>query len=118
MLNSGLVNRIGLGWSFLSCPGFGSVPGQSALYDGPSKSSSEARQPPIGMSVDAAGLKHVVSSSSSAASLLLMQSPPSRVTWLQYSKCPISSEKAVLYECAAHGTRVFSLEVEYIGRNV
>src|SRR2546426_12815550 len=40
-----------------------------------------------------------------------------RLARLQYSKCPISSENATLYECAAHGTRVCSLDVLYIGWN-
>ena len=33
----------------------------------------------------------------------------------QYSKCPSSSEKPTLKECAAQGTRVCSLDVAYIG---
>src|SRR5215471_3287369 len=36
-------------------------------------------------------------------------------TLLQYSKWPVSSEKSTLYEWAAQGTRVCSLDVEYIG---
>jgi hypothetical protein len=36
---------------------------------------------------------------------------------LQYSNCPISSENATLYECVAHGTRLCSFDVEYIGWN-
>ena len=46
---------------------------------------------------------------------LLLVHIPSSSTALQYSKWPISSENATLYEWAAHGTRVCSLEVEYIG---
>jgi hypothetical protein len=34
---------------------------------------------------------------------------------LQNSKCPVSSEKAMLKECADHGTRVCSLELLYMG---
>src|SRR2546428_7864602 len=34
---------------------------------------------------------------------------------LQDSKCPVSSEKATLYECAAQMTRVCSDDVLYIG---
>src|SRR5580704_16356091 len=41
--------------------------------------------------------------------------PRELFTALQKSKCPISSENATLYVCAAHGTRVSGLEVEYIG---
>src|SRR5512142_1168389 len=47
----------------------------------------------------------------------LVQLPPCPFTALQYSKWPISSEKATLYECAAHTTRVASLEVAYAGWN-
>src|SRR5947209_6634430 len=45
----------------------------------------------------------------------LPEQPPEEVTAVHQSKWPISSEKAMLYECAAHGTRVFSDEVLYIG---
>ena len=44
-----------------------------------------------------------------------MQFPPNESTALQYSKWPISSEKATLYVCAAHSTRVFAFEVLNIG---
>src|SRR5690349_24328926 len=70
-------------------------------------------QPEIGTSSESAALKQPVSSSSSEGSPLLVQSPA--LTALQYSKWPISSENATLYECAAHGTRVCSLEVAYSG---
>src|SRR4051812_20116159 len=73
-------------------------------------------QPPIRTRSENAGLKQPVSSSSSAPSLFARQSPPSPVVAVQYSKCPISSEKATLYEWAAHGTRGCSLEVAYMGR--
>ena len=33
----------------------------------------------------------------------------------QKSKCPISSEKATLYECADHRTPTPGFDVEYIG---
>src|SRR5947208_10278097 len=72
-------------------------------------------QPPIGTSVEKAASKQPSSSPSRPGSPLLVHGPPSEATLLQYSKCPISSEKATLYECAAHGTRVCSLEVAYIG---
>src|SRR6266496_3293727 len=42
---------------------------------------------------------------------------PSFATSAQYSQRPISSENATLYECAAHGTRVCSPDVAYIGWN-
>src|SRR6266581_4890384 len=45
----------------------------------------------------------------------LPEQPPEEVTAVHQSKWPISSEKAMLYECAAHVTRVFSDEVLYIG---
>ena len=74
--------------------------------------------PPIWTSSDSSALKHATSS----PSFLLSPSPglthlPWTFAWSQYSKWPISSEKATLYECAAHGTRVCSLDVEYIGWN-
>src|SRR5215831_21100725 len=74
--------------------------------------------PPICTSSDTLGLKQPVSSPSTFGSL-----PPA---WTQtrcgfalsqYSKCPISSENATLYECAAQGTRVCGPDVEYIGWN-
>src|SRR5580765_2225042 len=118
MLKSGLVNVTGVEWYFASWPRFGSVPGQSFLYEVPSKSESLAMQPPTGTSSDSAEVKQPPSSSSRLSSPLAVQLPPSPSTAEQYSKWPISSENATLYECAAHGTRVCSLEVEYIGRNV
>jgi hypothetical protein len=68
----------------------------------------------MGTSNENAALKHVPSSSSAVGSA---QSPPSTGIVEQYWKCPISSDAATLYEWAAHGTRVCSLEVEYIGWN-
>src|SRR6476619_1017579 len=118
MLKSGLVNVTGVAWYLASCPRFGSLPGQSSRYEVPSKSMSLAMQPPIGTSRASAELKQPVSSSSRLASLFAVQSRPSPLTAEQYSKWPISSANATLYECAAHGTRVCSLDVEYIGRNV
>ena len=70
--------------------------------------------PPTWTRSETAGLKQVVSSSSAVGSA---QSPPSTGIVEQYWKWPISSEAATLYECAAHGTRVCSLEVAYIGWN-
>src|ERR1700730_14912923 len=78
-------------------------------------------QPPIGINtkdLSKAASKHATSSSAPPRPLSessWVQVPPSPSTALQYSKCPISSEKATLYECAAHGTRVCSLEVAYMG---
>src|SRR5437773_11437520 len=63
-------------------------------------------------SSDSAELKQNSSSLSAVASAHLPF-----LTRPQYSKCPISSENATLYECAAHGTRVCSFAVEYIGWN-
>src|SRR6476661_3655950 len=69
-------------------------------------------QPPTCTRSETAGLKHVESSPSAVGSA---QSPPSTGIVEQYWKCPISSDAATLYECAAHGTRVCSLDVAYIG---
>ena len=49
------MNVIELGWYFLSCPRFGSVPGQTGWYETPSKSLSVAMQPPIGTKGEKAG---------------------------------------------------------------
>src|SRR6266496_2412840 len=74
--------------------------------------------PPTWTRSEALGLKHPWSSPSVFVSL-----PPGRTqrccafALSQYSKCPISSENATLYECAAHGTRVCTPDVEYIGWN-
>src|SRR5262245_22972008 len=46
-----------------------------------------------------------------------LQLPPNELTALQYSKWPISSENATLYECAAHSTRVAGVDVLNIGWN-
>src|SRR4029079_15637586 len=74
-------------------------------------------QPPTWIRSESSGLKQLLSSTS-----FLLLSPsagfthlPWTLAWPQYSKWPISSAKATLYEWAAHGTRVCSLEVEYIG---
>jgi hypothetical protein len=95
-LKSGLVNTTELGWYFTSCPRFGFVPGHSGWYETPSKSLSVAMQPVIGTRSESAALKQPSSSPSSSDSLLLVHSPPSDAMALQYSKCPISSEKATL----------------------
>src|SRR5581483_5859107 len=42
----------------------------------------------------------------------------SGATTSQYSKCPISSEPATLYVCAAHEERVALVDVENSGWNV
>src|SRR5436190_13640442 len=72
-------------------------------------------QPPTGTSSESLALKQPTSSESFFFSLRPGWTHLPRTALLQYSKCPISSEKATLYECAAHGTRVCSLEVAYIG---
>src|SRR5438034_296426 len=76
-------------------------------------------QPPIWIRSDSSALKQPLSSPS-----FLLLSPtvglthfPWTLAWLHSSKWPISSEYDTLYECAAHGTRVCSLEVAYIGWN-
>src|SRR5690348_8646798 len=103
-------------WSTL---GSGFVPGQLLKYSGPSKSPSESVHPLSGMRDDRPAVKQKLSSSSGplgSVELADAQTPvPLRMlapfTFGQYSKWPISSEKAMLYECAAHTTRVCSLEV-------
>src|SRR5258705_10830290 len=76
-------------------------------------------QPPTWIRSDASALKQPASSPS-----FLLLSPSAGLThlpwafaWPQYSKWPISSAYDTLYECAAQGTRVCSLDVEYIGWN-
>ena len=91
------MNVIGVGWYFASCPRFGSVPGHTRWYGTPSKSLSVAIQPPIGTNSEKAALKQPSSSPSGPpASPLLVHAPPSSETLEQYSKWPISSEKATL----------------------
>src|SRR5437762_5648358 len=74
-------------------------------------------QPPTGTSSESLALKQPTSSESFFFSLRPGWTHLPRTALSQYSKWPISSEKATLYECAAHGTRVCSLEVAYIGWN-
>src|SRR5438270_135698 len=95
-------------------------PGEVSRGNGPnSAAASPPKQPPICTRVLLAGLKHATSSPSGGLPLSappdIVQAPPSLATASQYSKWPISSENATLYEWAAHGTRVCSLDVEYIG---
>src|SRR5437868_5117792 len=80
--------------------------------------------PIIGMRVEEAGARQKMSSSL-LSSVLSVSCTPSWVqfpvlisTALQYSKCPISSENATLYEWAVHDTRVCSLDVLYIGSKI
>ena len=115
---SGLLNSSGDGCSRWSRFAFESVPGQSALYDCPSQSSSSLKQPLIWTSVESVpGTQKLLSSSSS--------SPP--LSWApgtaqlncasictQFSKCPISSDIATLYVCADH-VLPRGLAVEYSG---
>src|SRR5262245_25939528 len=105
------------GWNRASCTGSDTEPGHVFWYDTPSKSLSVPIQPPTRIRSEASALKQPTSSPSGVVSL-----PPgsTQAPWAarsQYSKWPISSENATLYECAAHGTRVCSLEVAYIGWN-
>src|ERR1700719_3523683 len=76
------------------------------------------KHPPMSTRVDDAALKQPTSSLSTPPGSLApaaMQFPPSKSTPAQYSKWPISSEKATLYAWAVQGRRVSSLEVLYIG---
>src|SRR5260370_37947187 len=114
---SGLVNRIEDGTRVGSLPG---DPGQVSWYGTPSKSASVPAHPVIWMRVVLAALKQKLSSSVPLLVVSRSCTPsvvqfPKKLTALQYSKCPISSENAMLYEWAAHGTRVCSLAVLYIG---
>src|SRR6188472_1863484 len=108
----GLVNTNDSACNWWSTLGSADVPGQSGWYDVPSKSKSVKMQPPIWTSSDASGLKQLLSSSS----FFLSPTPgftqvPCGLARLQYSKWPISSENATLYEWAAQGTRVCSFDV-------
>src|SRR5258706_3162971 len=116
-LKVGLVNRIDAGLTAASSAAFESEPGQVFWYETPSKSLSVAMQPPTWIRSDASALKQPASSP-----YFLLLSPSAGLThlpwafaWPQYSKWPISSAYDTLYECAAQGTRVCSLDVEYIG---
>src|SRR4029077_3861366 len=107
-----------VGWNAASWSALEPDPGQTGWYGTPSKSTSVPKQPPTLTRVDwnggmKGGAKQPTSSSSpkNVASVSCtpswMQFPPWPSTALQYSKCPISkcpisSEKAMLYECAAH----------------
>src|SRR5207302_1228271 len=84
---------------------------------------SESVQPPIGTNPTAPAVvasKQKLSSSAPSRALSRSWTPSTRhvpsdpFTALQYSKWPSSSEKAMLNEWAAHGTRVCSLEVAYM----
>src|SRR5215469_5627034 len=101
-------------------------PGQLKPYGTPSKSPSiSLKHPPICTSSEAlAGRQKLSSPSGSipAVSPSLVSEPSgcrqvlsgSVPTLPQYSKCPISSEKAMLYVCAALKLRVCGDEVLYI----
>ena len=101
------------------------LPGQvPCWYSGPSKSTSVNRHPvndaatvvPAGLTIGAGKQER---SSKSGLDPLPSEFPfvqrKLELAWLQYSKWPISSEKATLYECAAHSTRVLGVDVLYIG---
>src|SRR5438067_1968573 len=96
------------------------LPGHVPLwYSGPSKSPSVPRQPvmvlfdvPSGFTT---GARAQPRSSLSAPSGSVGLGTRQLVELPQYSKCPISSENATLYEWAAHSTRVSGLDVLYMG---
>src|SRR5437764_2733566 len=124
----GLVNRNERGFNSWSATGLLIEPGQVNLYDAPSKSPSMSRQPPIWTSIEAAAGKQKSSSpcgSGPALSASFVSSPSGLVqvlkaslpTAAQYSKCPISSENAMLYVCAADVFRVSGVEVLNSGWN-
>src|SRR4029077_7865387 len=98
-MNKGLVNWIGCGCSFSSRFASENVPGQIFRYGTPSNSMSASRQPPIGTNpkeaAKAASKQKVSSSPGGSLTPEDMQAPPSLATFLQYSKCPISSENAM-----------------------
>src|SRR5436190_6315391 len=74
-------------------------------------------QPPTGTSSESLALKQPTSSESFFFSLRPGWTHLPRTALSQYSKWPVSSEKATLYECAAQGTRVSGLDVAYSGWN-
>src|SRR4029078_6791386 len=115
--NVGLVNRIDAGWIAAASAAFVMEAGHVFWQETPSKSVSVAMQPPTWTRSESSGLKQ---DESSPSFLLLSPSAglthlPWTLAWPQYSKWPISSAKATLYEWAAHGTRVCSLDVAYMG---
>ena len=96
-MNVGLENRIDRGWSAASRDVFVNVPGQVVWYEAPSKSLSVAKHPPTCTRSDALALKQFVSSPSRLGSSTPgLTQLPCVFAWAQYSKCPISSEKATL----------------------
>src|SRR4029077_9355837 len=79
-----------------------------------------ARQPLTGTREENVESKHGKSSkppSGSPGSVEASAHMKSDVTVSQYSKCPISSEPATLYVCAAHDERVAFVEVSNSGWN-
>ena len=113
---SGLLNWIGVGRS-LVLPS-----GHSGWYGTLSKPGAPPglKQPLTWTKVDHDFGKQYVSSESAGSWSLTtpsipVQFPPGAETLVHRSKWPVSSAKAMLYECAAHGTRVFSDDVLYIG---
>src|SRR5215469_1029430 len=104
---TGLVNHSEVGCSSLSAVGLLIEPGQLSLYDTPSKSPSVSSQPPIFTFREADAGRQKTSSpigSGPRLSPSLVSAPSglrhvpsgSVPTLAQYSKCPISSEKAML----------------------
>src|SRR5215469_8009280 len=103
----GLVNRNDVGCSSASAVGLLIDPGQLKPYGTPSKSPSMSRHPPILTSSEAWAGRHMSSSPAGSCQALsgLLVSEPSGLrqvllgsvpTLAQYSKCPISSENAML----------------------
>src|SRR5262245_30156859 len=88
----------------MSFAGFGSVPGQSCRYDCPSKSLSAEKHPLIfTRDESAAGTQKLLPSSGSGfepSKLPGFTQLNCESSLRQFSKCPISSEKATLYVCA------------------
>src|SRR5919206_807459 len=82
------------------------VPGQSFWYEGPSKSSSDARQPLMCTTqASLPGTQKLWSSSSSrpfGSSAPAFAQLKSGVSSRQCSKCPISSENEMFTVCADH----------------
>src|SRR5215475_9113785 len=103
---NGLEKITGSEWNSASWKGFLNEPGQVLFrYGTPSKSVSLSRQPPMCSKPNAAanpGSTHPPNAPSSSPAFLSLpvtdvHAPNSWSTELQYSKCPISSENAMLY---------------------
>src|SRR2546423_9256510 len=106
LLVSGLVNSTGLGCCARSLATLGIDPGQSRWYEFPSQSPSLKKHPSIRTRLESDfGTQKLKSSSGSrppASCFPGFAQLYSAVIFTQFSKWPISSEKATLYVWADH----------------